>query len=154
MNTFPRRKFSQTKFSPIRYIIISTELPHYLHEIVPTLQRSHCNPGSFKPIQFRNKLFQNSFFLSTISEWNKFDPDIKNVDSYSSFRKNLLSFIRPIRNRIYSIYDPFNIVDFSDLRACKFRYNFLDTMNPLSSCSLETESKKPFSLAVKIMSHL
>ena len=29
-----------------------------------------------------------------------------NFDSYSLFGKNLLSFIRPVENSIYGIYDP------------------------------------------------
>ena len=84
-------------------------MPPYLYEILPSLQRSHGNPGCLKPLRCRTELFQNSSLPFTISEWNKLDPDVRNVDTYSLFRKNLLAFIRPIENSIYSIYDPLGI---------------------------------------------
>ena len=37
----------------------------------------------------RTELFQNSFLPFTISEWNKFDPEVRNVETYSLFHKNL-----------------------------------------------------------------
>ena len=95
----------------------------------------------------RTELFQNYFLPFTISEWNKLDPDVRNVETYSLFRKNLLAFIRLIENSISSIYDPLGIkllhrlqLSFSHLREHKFRHNFADTVNPLCSCYLETES--------------
>ena len=52
-----------------------------------------------------------------------------------------------MENKTFSIYDPLGIklfnrlrVDFSHLNEHKFRHNFADTLNPLCSCSLETES--------------
>ena len=39
------------------------------------------------------------------------------------------------------------------LREQKFRRNFADTVDPLYSCSLETESTDHFFYAVKIMCH-
>ena len=62
------------------------------------------------------------------------------------FRKKLLAFIRPLGNDTYGIYDPLGIrspnrfrLGFSHLKEHKFRHNFDDTLNPLCSCSLETE---------------
>ena len=95
----------------------------------------------------RTELFRNSFLPFTISEWNKLDPDIRNLDTCSLFRKNLLAFIRPIENSIYSIYDPLGIkllhrlrLGFSYSREHKVRHNFADTVNPLCSCYLEIEN--------------
>ena len=91
--------------------------------------------------------------LFTISEWNKLDPDVTNMETYLLFRKNLLVFIRPIENSIYSIYDPLGIkllyrlqLGFSHLREYKFRHNFADTVNPLCSCYPEIESKEYYIL--------
>ena len=60
--------------------------------------------------------------------------------------KSLLAFIRPLGNDKYGIYDPLGIgllnrlhLGFSHLREHKFRQNFVDTLNPLCSGSLETE---------------
>ena len=111
------------------------------------LQRSPRNQGFFQPLLCRTKIFENSFLPYTINEWNKLDPEIRRIDSYVRFRKKLLSFIKPMENKTFSIYDPLRIkllnrfrVDFSYLNEHKFRHNFADTFNPLCSCSLETES--------------
>ena len=68
-------------------------------------------------------------------------------------RKKLLAFIRPVGNSMYGIYDPFGVklinilrLGFSHLREHKFRHNFADTMNPLCSCTLETENTEHFFL--------
>ena len=95
----------------------------------------------------RTELFQNSFLPFTISERNKLDPDVRNVETYSLFRKNILAIIMPIENSTYSIYDPLGIkllhrlrLGFSHLREHKFWHNFASTVNPLCSCYLDIES--------------
>ena len=69
------------------------------------------------------------------------------------FRKKLLTFIRPLGNVTYGIYDPLGVrllnrlrLGFSHLREHKFRHNFADTLNPLCSCSLETEDTEYYFL--------
>ena len=76
-----------------------------------------------------------------------------NSDSYEMFRKKLLAFIRPVGNSMYGIYGPFGVklinrlrLGFSHLREHKFRHNFADTVNPLCSCTLETENTEHFFL--------
>ena len=132
------------------YKIISTKSPPYLHEIVPPLQRSHRYPGCFKTLCCRTELFRNSFLLFTVNEWNNLDSDIKNSDFYVIFRKKRLAFIRPVGNSMYGIYDPFGVKLINRLRLGshlqeqKFRHNFADTVNPLCSCTLETENTEHF----------
>ena len=84
-------------------------MPPNLYEILPPLQRSQRNPVDLNFLICRTELFQNSFLPFTISEWNKLDSDVRNVETYSLFGKNLLASIRPIENSIYSIYDPLGI---------------------------------------------
>ena len=69
------------------------------------------------------------------------------------FRKKLLIFIRLSEKSIFNIYDPQRSrllnrlrLGFSHLRQHKFRHNFADTVNPLCSCALETESTDHFFL--------
>ena len=85
------------------YKIISTKLPPYLHELIPPLQRSHRYPSCFQTFRCMTTFFQNSFLSFAITEWNKLDSDIKNIDSYAMFRKKLLAFIRPLGNDTYGI---------------------------------------------------
>ena len=69
------------------------------------------------------------------------------------FRKKLLTFIRPLENVTYGIYDPLGVrllnrlrLGFKHLREHKFRHNFADTLNPLCSRSLETEDTEHYFL--------
>ena len=91
-------------------------------------------------------------------ESNKLDSKIRNADTYVSFRKMLLNFIRPIVNTTYKIYDPLGIklltrlrLGFSHLSENKFTHNFADSLNLLCSCSLETESAIDFFLRCQII---
>ena len=136
------------------YKIIWTRLPPYLYDLIPSLQRSHRYPGCFQTLRCRTTFFQNSFLPFTITEWNKLDSDIKNIDSHAMFRKKLLTFIRPLENDTYGIYDPIDVrllnrlrLGSSHLREHQFRHNFADTLNPLCSCSLETEDMEHYFLS-------
>ena len=135
------------------YKIVSTKFPPYLYDLIPRIQKSHRYPGCFKPLRCRAELFRNSFLPFTVNEWNKLDSDIMNSDSYEMFRKKLLAFIRPAGNSMYGIYDPLGVklinrlrLGFSHLREHKFRHNLADTVNPLCSCTLETENTEHFFL--------
>ena len=88
-----------------------------------------------------------------ITELDKLDSDIKNIDTLATFRKKFLTFIRTLGNDTYGIYDPLGVrllnrlrLGFSHLREHKFRHNFADTLNPLCSCSLETEDTEYYFL--------
>ena len=135
------------------YKVISAKLPPYLYELFPLLQMSHRYPGCFQTFRCRTTFFQNSFLPFTITEWDKLDSDIENIDIYAMFRKKLLTFIRPLENDTYGIYDPLDVrlldrlrLGFSQLRKRKVRHNFADTLNPLCSCSLETEDAEHYFL--------
>ena len=79
--------------------------------------------------------FKKSFLPYAIKKWNKLDFEIRNAETYASFRKMLLSFIRPIGNSTYKIYDVLRIklltilrLGFSHLFQYKFRHNFADSL--------------------------
>ena len=79
------------------------------------------------------------------------NPHIRNVDSCSLFRKNILRLTRCIENSIYGICDPIKLLirlwlGFSHLREHKFRYNFAEIVNPLCPCSLEIDSTEHYFL--------
>ena len=63
----------------------------------------------------------------------------------------LLHFIKPTANSTYKPYDMLGIkpltrlqFGFSDLFKQKFRHNSAESLNPLCTCSLETESTLHF----------
>ena len=135
------------------YKIVSTNQPAYLYDLILPFQRSSSNKGcNYEPF-CRTVSFKNSFLPYAIKEWNKLDSEIRNAKTYASFRKMFLKFIRPIENSTYKIYDPLGIksltrlrLGFSHLSEHKFRHNFAGSLNPLCSCSLETESTLHFFL--------
>ena len=63
------------------------------------------------------------------------------------------SILRPLEYDAYGTYDSLGVrllnrlrLGFSHLREHKFRHNFADTLNPLCSCSLETEDTEYYFL--------
>ena len=98
-------------------------------------------------IKTRSNFFRNSFFPSTITEWNKLDCDIRSSDSLNIFKLSLLKFVRPVANSIFDINNPYALklltrlrLGLSHLRYHKFRHNFQDCINPICDCGLETET--------------
>ena len=123
--------------------------------MIPNLNRvcetRHSN--NIPAIHTRHNYFKNSFFPSTISEWNNLDCKIRNSRSLSIFKKNLLNFIRPCANSIFNIHNPYGIklltrlrLGLSHLRDHKFRHCFQDTLNPLCDCGNDTETTTYFFL--------
>ena len=105
--------------------------------------------------------FKNSFFPYCTSEWNKLGPNLRNSTSISKFKEGLLAFIRPKQCHIYDIIDPLGLklltrlrVNLSHLREHKFHHNFLDTLNPLCSCSLEIESTSHYLLRCRFYTYI
>ena len=46
----------------------------------------------------KHDYFKNTFFTATIIEWSKLDRKIQIPESIGIFKKNLLTFIRPVVN--------------------------------------------------------
>ena len=133
--------------------VLSTKLPTYHYELTRLIISSHRNPGCYRALDCRTDLFRNSFLPFSINEWNKLDPDIRNLDCHKMFRKKLLNFIRSSEKSFFNIYDSQGSkfltklrLGFSHLREHKFRHSFANTVNPLCSCALENESIDHFFL--------
>ena len=82
-----------------------------------------------------------------MNDWFNLDSTIRDSESIAIFKKRLLSFIRPISRNVYNIFDPIGLkfltrlrLGFSHLNEHRFRHNFQECINPLCSCSLETEN--------------
>ena len=59
-------------------------------------------------LQFiQDNYFENSFFPSTIYEWDHLDCKVRS-SSLSIFKKNLLNVIRPCENSIFNIHNSWN----------------------------------------------
>ena len=135
--------------------ILNNRSPAYLFQLIPPLNKSYTTRGSNKIPLFKTKhnFFKNSFFPSTVIEWNKLDPAIRNSESFSLFKRSILSFIRPAQNSIFNCHNIRGIklltrlrVGLSHLREHKFKHNFQDSVNPLCDCSCEIETTSHFLL--------
>ena len=136
------------------YKIKTLKLPEYLYNLISNDHRTYTRNLSSVETYFAEQVHLNIyFFLYSISEWNKLDPDLRNAKSYSTFRKSLLKSGRPSPNHIYKIHDPLGLklltrlrLSLSHLNEHRFNHNFDSCINPLCSCSLEVESTKHFFL--------
>ena len=95
----------------------------------------------------RHNFFKNSFFSSSVIEWNKLDSRLRKVKSLTDFKKNILSFIRPKANSAFNWNSSKGLkfvtrlrLGLSHLREHKFKHSFEDSINLLCSCSLDVES--------------
>ena len=125
--------------------------------MIPSIDRAYQTRSSqsmeIPQLKFRNKFFQNSFFPSTIIEWNKLDISIRDSPSYAVFRKHILAYIRPSSNSLFNVNNPKGVilltrlcVRLSHLREHKFKHSFLDTLNPICSCGNDIETLSHFFL--------
>ena len=110
-------------------------------------------------IKTRSNFFRNSFFPSTITEWNKLDRDIRNSDSLNVFKLSLLKFVRPVANSVFERNDPYGLklltrfcLGLTHLRYHKFRHNFQDYIKPICVCGLEIETATHFLLHCPLLS--
>ena len=88
-----------------------------------------------------------------MNDWFDLDSTIRDSESIAIFKKRLSSFIRPIPSNLYNVFDPIGLkfltrlhLGFSHLNEHRFRHNFQECINPLCSCSLETENTSHYLL--------
>ena len=115
--------------------------PLYTKEPIPPPQHVHYflrTQDAIGRLEGRTEKFQSSFYPNCISEWNKLDPEIRNVPYFGMFKTKLLSIIRPPSKSIFGIHDPIGLTSFSQIRVGlsklnfhKFKHNFEDTINPM-----------------------
>ena len=135
------------------YKISKENKPVYLFNLIPTKNLNYNTRNTDKVTLFHTKhnFFKNSFFPSTVIEWNKLDPNLRSTASLSVFKKNLLKFIRPSRNSVFNYHNCKKIkyltrlrLGLSHLREHKLKHSFQDTLNPFCSCGLDVDANTHF----------
>ena len=88
--------------------------------------------------------FKNSFFLSSVIEWDNLD---KRIRSFALFKKSILRSIQPTLNRTFKCRSPIGIklitrlrLGSSHLRDHNFMHNFLDCLNLICCCGKDIET--------------
>ena len=82
--------------------------PKYIFNSILTI-RSTCrsrNIGNTPQLNVRHTFFRNPYFQSIVTEWNNLDKSIRNSESFSIFKKNILKFIRPSPNSNFNFHNP------------------------------------------------
>ena len=129
--------------------MFKTQSLRYLFEVIPTAKRAYItrNNDKLPHVKVKHNYFKNSFFPSTVIEWNKLDLDIRNSVNLISFKSKVLKFIRPSENSIFLCNNPKGIqlltrlrLGLSHLREHKFKHNFQDTLNPICNCGEDIET--------------
>ena len=94
----------------------------------------------------KHNYFKNSFFPSTVIEWNKLDLNIRNSKNLTNFKGNILKFTRPSENSVFLCNNPKGIQLLSwlrhgliHLREHKFKHNFQDTFHLICNCGEDIE---------------
>ena len=86
---------------------MTEKAPNYFINLIPkcdtTIRTRH---NSIPTFHCRTDCFKYSFFPSTLNGWFSLDINIRNPDSISLLKSRLLSFIRPVQNKIYHIFGP------------------------------------------------
>ena len=98
------------------YKVFHSKVPKYIHSLIPSMRTSARLPYTFTSFYCRTEYFENSFLSCVIKKWNKLDPDKRSCQSYESFHKDLLNFIRPSKNKIVNIHDQVGIKLLTRLR--------------------------------------
>ena len=143
--------------------IIDNQSPSYLFQLVPSLNTKYFARNSENISQLRTKhdFLKNSFFPSTIREWNNLDLHIRKSKSSSIFKSNISKFIWLKPNNVCYCHNPKGIrryiivmvpkvtrlrLGWSYPREHKFKHSFQDCLNPLCFCGNETETSTHYLL--------
>ena len=135
--------------------MIKSESSSYLYHLIPNPLTSYStrNSENLPLIKANHSFFKNTFFPSTIIEWNKLDSNIRCSPSNKLFRKRILKFIRPPPNSIFNVPNSLGLtyltrlrVGLSHLREHKFCHNFWGSLNQICNCGNSIESAKHYFL--------
>ena len=147
-----RRRYRKLSFL---YKVITNQSPSYLFNVIPSNNTTRLTRGSdnIPLLGTKHNFFQNSYFLADVKEWNRLDIGIRKSDSISIFKKRIVSFIRPLPNKVSNSHNPQGLklltrfqLGLSHLRYHKFKQNFFDTINPRCSCGSDIEKTLHFFL--------
>ena len=105
----------------------------YLFKLIPSRSSSYVtrNIHNIPFFKTRHTFLKNSFFPSTIIEWNKLGHNIRNSSSLNICWKSILKFIRPSANSFFNCHNPKGIkfitrlrLGLSHLHEHKFKHSF------------------------------
>ena len=137
----------QKQKSPIFFKLIPEKTFHMLQEMLITF-----------PVLKSDTTSSKTFSPSSILEWNKLDPTLRNSKSFADFKNSILKFIRPFPGNAFDCnnYKGIRLIKWlhkgmNRLHEHKFKHNFQDCLNQICSCGLDIESTSHFLLHCPIL---
>ena len=135
--------------------IMKNKVPIYLISLIPKREQAFNTRNKHLPIyNCRTDCFKYSFFPCTFNDWFNLDlSSIRSSESISIFKSKSLSYIHPVQNNIFNIFDPPGLklltrlrIGFNHLNEHRFRHNFQECMNRVCFCRLEIEDTSHYLL--------
>ncbi len=109
-------------------------LPSYLFDELPTWRKSHYDLGGSRDYEIpfiKTTHSSNTYITNVLYEWNMLTEDKRNSSKMTQFKCNLLKLIRPSKNSLFGICDPFDVRQLTRLRLGlsvlnehKYRHDF------------------------------
>ena len=119
---------------------MENEHPKFLFSLIPARLPLYLtrNMHNISLLNKTHNFFKNSFFPSTIIEWNNLDPRLRKSESLSAFETNIPNFIDDLQTLFIIVIKIVIIVikrlrlGLSHSRERKFKHSLQDTINPLA----------------------
>ena len=90
--------------------IMKEQAPNYLINLIPKCEQTIRIRNNRIPVYHcRTESVKHSYFRSTLKNWFSSDDSIRNSETISTFKNRVLSFIRPVQNNIFNIFDPIGL---------------------------------------------
>ena len=98
--------------------VYKNQCPKYLLDTIPQsiCQYRTRNAHNIPHINVKHQFFKNSYFPSTLIEWNKLDSNIRNSETLNIFKLKKLKFIRPTANSNFGCHNPTGVKLLTRLR--------------------------------------
>ena len=124
--------------------------PWYLNENLPPKRRllyGNNNPNVYYQVSCNSSRFKNIFFPDSIKAWNNLGHKFHSSTSLSTFKSQILTFIRPEPKLTFNINDRQGLKHIFQLRvglrllkSQKKCHNFIDTPSDWGECNSAPEN--------------
>ena len=78
------------------YKIFKSQITQYLFKLIPEKMSSYVtrNVDNINLFNIKHNFYKNSFFSSSIFEWNDLDHNLLSSEKFGIYKNNILKFIR------------------------------------------------------------
>ena len=141
--------FTKSLSSLQNLVFFKNQHPEYVFHLIPVGRAPYATRNVHNFPIFKSKPFFVSkplFFRSTVSEWNKLNPSLRNSESFLTFKKNILQLVKVAANSVYNFTFITRLhLGISHLRKHMLKHNFQKSLNPLCNCGHGFNQQPTFS---------